>query len=149
MLVLVAWRFVVPCDQPHHSRRSAFDLRLRCAATRVVEVEGEGRLTTCEPLPQAGREAREQDTGDPVPELRTRRLAAVVQQPREDQLLVRTELAQERRDALGVPRVAFASDDEADRLLDALSHLSPEETWRGPAPGRRRARSGSAEREAG
>ena len=123
MLVLVAWRFVVPRDQPHHTRRSAFDLRLRGAAVRVVEVQGEGRLASCEPLPQAGREAREQDAGHAVPEPRARRLAAVVQQSREDQLLVRTELAQDRGGALGVPRVAFASDDEADRLLDALSHL--------------------------
>src|SRR5205814_6211084 len=43
-LVGIAWPFVMPSDQPHHPRRSALDLRLRGAAVRVVEVQGEGRL---------------------------------------------------------------------------------------------------------
>ena len=57
-----------------------------------------------------------------------------MQQSGEDELLVRTELTQDRRGAFGVARVPFAGDDEADRLLDALSHVSRRGTWRAPGP---------------
>jgi hypothetical protein len=39
-----------------------------------------------------------------------------------------------------VPRIAFARDNEADRLLDALPHVSRRGTAREPAPARTRRR---------
>jgi hypothetical protein len=59
-----------------------------------------------------------------MPEPRAGGLPAIVQQAGEDQLLVRAELAEHSGGALGVPRIALLRHDEADGLLDALSHVS-------------------------
>jgi len=84
---------MVARDKAHDSRRPTFDLRLRRATARVVEVESEGRLASRKALADGWRETTQQNTGDAVPELRARRLPAVMQQSGEDQLFIRAQLA--------------------------------------------------------
>ena len=99
-------------DEPDDARGAALGRRERGTPGGVVEVSGEGTLATSEPLTDARRESLEERPRDAMPESGPAGLRAVVEQAGKNELLVGTGRAEERRRALGVPRVGVAAGQE-------------------------------------
>ena len=109
-------------DEAHDALGCPIRARELRAAARVVEVARERRISRREARADAWSERLEDHARDPVPQQRVRWFRAVVKDARNDELLIRPELAEDSRGLGGVPVVRAGRTEVPDRLLHAVEH---------------------------
>ena len=108
-------------DETHDAFGRAILTRDLGAAARVIEVAGERRTAAREAHADA-RSDVEEHARDPVPEERVRGFRGVVEETRDDELLIRAQLP---KDAGGLRRVAVVGPggpEVSSGLLDSVEH---------------------------
>ena len=93
-------------DEPHDAIRGSVGARELGAAPGVIEISRERRSAAGQPGADPRGEAREEHTRDAVPEARGRRLRAIVEETRDDDLVIGAEPAQDPRRFGRVPVVS-------------------------------------------
>jgi len=112
-------------DEPHDAIRSSVCARELGAAPGVIEISRERRSAAGQPGADPRGEAREEHTRDAVPEARGRRLRAIVEETRDDDLVIGAEPAQDPRRLRRVPVVGARRAEVMDGLLDTVEHQAP------------------------
>jgi hypothetical protein len=109
-------------DQSHNALGGAIGTRQLGTPTGVVEISPERRVTGRETPTHAGGEPFEEDTRDAVPEQRTRWFRNIVEEARDDELLIRTQPAKDARGFGGMPVVRSGCSEISHCLLHPVTH---------------------------
>ena len=113
---------MVALDESRDARRAAFRSCHRGAATRVIEIQGKRAAATSETGSQPRYERIDKDRQDPVPNSRGFWLRAVVEETREDELVVGAPRSQDLCRPFGVTLIPPRYRDISPRLHDAVDH---------------------------